>query len=104
MPSSEGASLDGGFNVALTATEAMAAAEALVDDYCVAPPSDVRIAAIARLASHLRVYPDDGTTSTQHGDQSASWKPLATAMIDSGASALLASWRHPRARLIEATE
>ena len=90
--------------VALTATEAMAAAEALVDDYCVAPPSDVRIAAIARLASHLRVYPDDGTTSTQHGDQSASWKPLATAMIDSGASALLASWRRPRARLIEAPE
>ena len=88
----------------LTATEAMDAAEKLVDDYCVQPPAEIRIAAIAKLAEHLRSYPSDGLTNTQFGDQGASWKPSSRALLDSGASALLASWRRPRARLIEATE
>ena len=88
----------------LTAAEALAAATAVVDDYCTAPPATVRTAAIAKLSAHFRSYPDDGVTNAQHGDQSASWKPSSLAMIDSGAAALLASWRRPRARLIEATE
>ena len=90
--------------MALTAAESMAAAEALVDDYCVLPPAEIRTAAIAKLSAHLRHYPADGTTNTQHGDQSSSWKPSSRALLDSGASELLAPWRRPRARLVEATE
>ena len=90
--------------MALTAAEALDAAEALVDDYCVLPPAGIRTAAVAQLAEHLRHYPADGTVSTQHGDQSSSWKPSSRALLDSGASELLAPWRRPRARLIEATE
>ena len=90
--------------MALTASEAMAAAEALVDDFCTNPPAEVRTAAIVKLAAHYRHFPDDGTTNTQHGDQSGSWKPSSRAMLDSGASALLAPWRRPRARLVEAPE
>ena len=90
--------------MALTAAEAMAAAEALVDDFCTNPPSEVRTAAIAKLAEHFRGFPSDGTVAGQHGDQSASWKPSSQAMLDSGASELLAPWRRPRARLVEATE
>ena len=103
-PSSEGASFDGGFEMALTAAEALAAAGALVDDFCTDPPAEVRIAAIARLSNWLRSSPDDGTTTTTHGDQSGSWKPSSRAMLDSGASQILAPWRRPRARLIEAAE
>ena len=90
--------------MALSAAEAMAAAEALVDDFCTDPPAEIRTAAIAKLAAHLRDYPDDATTSTSFSDQSASWKPSSRAMFDSGASQVLAPWRRPRARLIEATE
>ena len=88
----------------LTATEARDAAEAQVDDYCVGAPAAIRTAAIAQLAEHLRSYPADGISNTQFGDQSASWQPTSRALLDSGASALLSSWRRPRARLIEATE
>ena len=90
--------------MALTAAEAEAAAEAMVDDYCTTPPAEVRTAAIARLSEYIRTSPPDGTTATSLGDQSTSWKPSSVAMRDSGASQILAPWRRPRARLIEATE
>ena len=89
--------------MALTHAEAEAAAEAMVDDFCTDPPAEVRTAAIAKLISHLRNYPDDGVTNTQFSDQSASWKPSSRALLDSGASQLLAPWRRPRARLVEAS-
>lgn len=90
--------------VALTAAEARAAAEALVDNFCTDPPAHVRTAAVVKLAAHLRSYPDDGITATSFGDQSSSWKPASQVMLDSGASQILAAWRRPRARLVEATE
>ena len=53
---------------------------------------------------HLRTIQMTGQR-LPHGDQSlASWKPSSRAMLDSGASQILAPWRRPRARLIEATE
>ena len=88
----------------LTVAEAVVAATAVVGNYCTDPPPDVRAAAISKLASHYRDYPDDGITNTQFSDQSAAWKPSSRAMLDSGASALLAPWRRPRARLIEASK
>ena len=90
--------------MALTAAEARAAAEALIDSYCTDPPADVRTAAIAKLAAHLRDYPDDAVVSVSFGDQASSWKPSSRALLDSGASHILAAWRRPRARLIEVTE
>ena len=89
--------------MALTHAEAEAAAEALIDNYCTDPPAEVRTAAIAKLAEHLRSYPSDGLTNTQFGDQGASWKTSSPAMFDSGASQILAPWRRPRARLVEAS-
>ena len=68
--------------MALTATEARDAAEALVDDYCVTgAPAEIRTAAIAKLAEHLRSYPSDGLTNTQYGDQGASWKPSSRSHV-----------------------
>ena len=92
----------GGEGVALTAAEALAAATALVDDYCADPPADVRTAAIARLSNWIQRAPSDGIASVTHSDQTAAWKSdmSASGMMLSGAAGMVASWRRPRGRVI----
>ena len=90
--------------MALTETEATAAATAAIDSYCVGSPDAIRTAAIARLTRWIERYPSDGIVSVNHSDQSVSWQKseLASGIMLSGAAALVAPWRRPRGRVIEA--
>ena len=88
----------------LTAAEALAAATEAIDSYCTDPPASIRTAAIGQLANHLQRYPSDGIASVSHSDQTVSWQrsEMASGIMLSGAAALLAPWRRPRGRVIEA--
>ena len=90
--------------MALTETEATAAATAAIDSYCVGPPAAIRTAAVARLSHWIARYPADSIASVSHSDQSVSWQKseMASGIMLSGAAALLAPWRRPRGRVIEA--
>ena len=90
--------------MAVTAAAALAASTAYVDAYCTDPPAEIRTAAIGLFARWIERYPSDGIVSVNHSDQSVSWAPIAmgSGVMLSGAAALLAPWRRPRARVIEA--
>ena len=90
--------------MAVTASEALAASTAYVDAYCTDPPAEIRTAAIGLFARWIERYPSDGIVSVNHSDQSVSWAPIAmgSGVMLWGAAALLAPWRRPRGRVIEA--
>ena len=98
-----GAAIARGESVALTETEATAAATAAIDSYCVGSPAAIRTAAIARLSHWIARYPADSIASVSHSDQSVSWQKseMASGILLSGAAALLSPWRRPRGRVIE---
>ena len=68
------------------------------------PPAEIRTAAIGLFARWIERYPSDGIVSVNHSDQSVSWAPIAmgSGVMLSGAAALLAPFRRPRGRVIEA--
>ena len=88
----------------LTHAEAESAATDAVDNYCVNPPDSIRTAAIGRLTNWIERSPSAGESSINHSDQSVSWQKsdMASGIMLSGSAALLAPWRRPRARLVEA--
>ena len=103
-PIESGAAIARGESVAVTETEATAAATAAIDSYCVGSPAAIRTAAIARLSHWIARYPADSIASVSHSDQSVSWQKseMASGILLSGAAALLSPWRRPRGRVIEA--
>ena len=88
---------------AVTTAQAAAAAAAIIDRWAPDVPADVRTVAVARLSSWLERFPDSGTLQVSLGSQSVSHAPAVTAALrGSGAAELLAPWRRPRARALEA--
>ena len=90
--------------MAVAAAEALAAATAQVDHYCVgAPDRDSQLVAVNRLARWIERYPSDGISNVSHSDQNVSWSKseMASGIMLSGAAALLCQWRRPRGRVIE---
>ena len=83
----------------------------LVDDWCPSAPATVREAAAALVAATLKAeggalggYPSGVVAvDTRDGGQGVTSRdPMrASVMLRSGAAGLLASWRVPRARVIE---
>ena len=69
-PIESGAAIARGESVALTETEATAAATAAIDSYCVGSPAAIRTAAVARLSHWIARYPADSIASVSHSDQS----------------------------------
>ena len=89
--------------MAVAAAEALAAATAQVDHYCVGAPDAIKLVAVARLARWIERYPSDGISNVSHSDQNVSWSKseMASGIMLSGAAALLCQWRRPRGRVIE---
>ena len=68
-------------------------------------PADVRTVALARLSTWLQQFPDDGVIQSTLGGQSSTYAPAVTsALRGSGAAEVLAPWRRPRARALEARQ
>ena len=89
--------------VSLTAAQ-RSAIDAEVERYAPGAPADLRSTAAELVAAHLESI-DTAHESIGFGSQSVgSFAPnLVSAVFrQSGATALLASWRRPRARVIEA--
>ena len=85
-------------------TDQRTAIAAEVERYAPGAPADLRSAAVELVTAHLESM-DTAIGSTSFGDQSMTTHPpnLVSAVFrQSGATALLASWRRPRARVIEA--
>ena len=90
--------------MALTAAEALAAATEAVASYAPDAPAAIRTAAIGRLTDWIERFPADGSTAVGYDGQSLSTMQAGTvdALRASGAAELLAPWRRPRGRVIEA--
>ena len=87
--------------MALTVAQAEAAARALVTRYAPDAPTDVVTAAVDLLRQAIRL--PVGVTEATYSDQQVSYEGRAGADLlrRSGAASLLASYRRPRARVIE---
>ena len=85
--------------MALTDAEWTAAATAAVNRYAPDAPPDVRAAAVEMVTT---VLPEMSAQTASFADQSVTSFPGVDAIRRSGASGLLAPWRRPRARVIEA--
>jgi hypothetical protein len=88
--------------MALTAAERRAAAEAAVDSYAPSAPAAIRTAAVDLVAEHLE---DPTVAETHFADQQIQEHNFGPAALKrSGASALLAAWRRPRALRMDVPE
>ena len=91
--------------MAVTLTTAQrAAVDAEIERYAPGAPVDLRSTAAELVAAHLEAI-DTAHESVGFGSQSVgSFAPSMVSAVfrASGATALLASWRRPRARVIEA--
>ena len=88
----------------VTATQATAAAEAMVDRFAPDAPDAIKLVATNRLATWYQRFPADGSTSASFSDQTLATIAPGTvdALKGSGAAELLAPWRRPRARAVKA--
>ncbi len=86
--------------MAVSESDARAAAVEIVTNYAPGAPADVRTAAVAMLVDSMLDPPYEN--DVQFDDQQVSTHNLGPAHIRrSGAASLLAPWRRPRARVIE---
>ena len=87
--------------MALSDAQARTAASAIVSNYAPEAPADVRTAAVEMVELSMRDTPYDA--DTQYDDQRVSTHNLGANIIRRcGAASILAPWRRPRARVIEA--
>ncbi len=87
--------------MALTEAQADAAANEIIDNYAPGAPADVRTAAKAMLSATIRNGPE--IAGVQFADQQVDYHNLGPTLIRRcGATSMLAPWRRPRARVIEA--
>ena len=87
--------------MALTEAQARAAAVELVLNHAPGAPPDVRTAAVELLVKSIRS--DPLVASVEFADQKVDYASLGANLIRRcGASSILAPWRRPRARVIEA--
>ena len=87
--------------MALTLTQATAAATTIITNYAPGAPADVRTAAVELLTKTIKAGPE--IASAEFADQKVDYHNLGSALIRrSGASSMLAPWRRPRARVIKA--
>ena len=85
----------------MTEAQARTAASAIVSNYAPDAPADVQTAAVELLIDSLRDLPYEN--DTHFADQQVSTHNLGANLIQRcGASSILAPWRRPRARVIEA--
>ena len=85
----------------LTRAQAAAAAVLMVDNYCPEAPRDVKTAAASMVEQSILDTPYDD--ETVFADQRTTTHNLGASIIRRcGASSILAQWRRPRARVIEA--
>ncbi len=87
--------------MAVTEAQAQAASTAIVNNYAPDAPGDVQTAAIELLVKSIRS--DPLVASVGFADQKVDYAGLGANLIRRcGASSILAPWRRPRARVIEA--
>ena len=81
--------------MALTAAQARAAATAQVEKYSPAAPDAIKTAAVERMADFLLI--PVGIRQAQESGNMVTYASGPAALTASGAAALLAPWRAPRA-------
>ena len=87
--------------MALTLQKATDAATAIVDHHAPGAPAAVRAAAIALLATSIRTGPE--IAGVHFADQQVDYQNYGPGLIRRcGAASMLAPWRRPRGRVIEA--
>ena len=87
--------------MAVSAAHAQAAATAIVDNHAPGAPAAVRTAAVELLATTIKAGPE--IAGAAFADQKVDYHNLGPALIRRcGAASMLAPWRRPRGRVIEA--
>ena len=87
--------------MALTLQKATDAATAIVDNHAPGAPAAVRTAAVELLAKTIKAGPE--IAGAAFADQKVDYHNLGPGLIRRcGAASMLAPWRRPRGRVIEA--
>ena len=87
--------------MAVTLAQATAAATAIVNHHAPGAPPDVKNAAVELLAASIRTGPE--IASVEFSDQKIDYQNYGPGLIRRcGAASMLAPWRRPRGRVIEA--